>query len=40
VDVLTLIIGTHSYELPADTDTGVLGAELAAAAQSGVAWSM
>jgi hypothetical protein len=35
MDVLTLIIATHSYELPADTDTRALGSELAAAAQSG-----
>jgi hypothetical protein len=35
MDVLTLVIGTHSYELPANTDTGALGSELAAAAQSG-----
>jgi hypothetical protein len=35
MDVLTLIIGTHSYELSADTDTTVLGTEIAAAAQSG-----
>jgi hypothetical protein len=35
MDVLTLIIGTHRYELPATTDTAGLGAEIAAAAQSG-----
>jgi hypothetical protein len=35
MDVLTLIIGTHSYELPAATDTSVLGSEIAAAAQAG-----
>jgi hypothetical protein len=35
MDVLTLISGTHSYELAATTDTSVLGSEIAAAAQSG-----
>jgi hypothetical protein len=35
MDVLTLTTGTHSYELPAATNTAVLGTEIAAAAQSG-----